>query len=89
MSNNVLVQTGIGSTDWNGGRARAAGVHTGTATITMLDGTQFVVASNRAEVQRKRDRHAIAQTTPVWVAFDVPNSSTPIVLNVSNIARVT
>ena len=88
MSANVLVQAGIGSTDANGGKARAGGTHTGTATITMLDGATFLVASNRAEVQRKRDLHAVAQTAPVWVAFDVPASVIPLVLNVGNIASV-
>lgn len=86
---NTLDQGGVGSTDANGGRFGPGGTHTGTATITMVDGTTFSVASNRAEVLRKRDTHAVAPTSPVWVCFDVPNSVTPVVLNISNIQTVT
>ncbi len=86
---NVLIQDGVGSTDANGGKAPAAGSHTGTATITMADGTTFAVASNRAEVRRKLDIHAIAPMTPPWVCFDVPNSVIPVVLDIANIISVT
>ena len=78
-----------GSTDWRGGVAPKGGSHTGTATIHMKDGTQFVVGSNRAEVLRKLDLHAVAQTTPQWVAFDAPSSpAVPLILNASNVQSV-
>lgn len=83
-----LLVSGLGSTDWSGGVAPAGGTHTGTATITMIDGTRFAVASARAEVLRKLDRHAVAPTSPAWVAFDVPSSAVPLVLNASNVASV-
>lgn len=85
MANNQLVQTGVGSTDWTGGYAPPGGTHTGTCTITMLDGTHYVVASSVAEVARKTDLHAVAKNSPAWVAFDVPGAAVPVVLNVNQI----
>lgn len=55
----------------------------------MKDGTQYLVAHNRAEVLRKRDLHAVGQTTPTWVAFDAPSSARPVVLNMENFQSVT
>lgn len=89
MAPNQLVETGVGSVDWTGGKAPAGGAHTGTATITMQDATQFIVASNRAEVRRKLDLHTIGQTNPMWVAFDQPGNAIPLILNISNIQSVT
>lgn len=88
MAANQLNTTGVGSTDWNGGKAPAGGTHTGTATITMQDGTQFVVASNAPEVLRKLDPHAVAPTAPIWVAFDQVGSGVPVVLNAANFLAV-
>jgi hypothetical protein len=91
--NDQLLQLGLGSTDWAGRNASFGGVHTGTCTITMQDGAQFTVASNRAEVLRKLDAHAVAPSAPsaptAWIAFDVPSSAIPIVLNAQNVAQVT
>lgn len=84
----VLLQLDIGSTDWAGGTAPAGGSHTGVCTITMVDGLTFVVAHDRAEVQRKRDRHAIADINPRWVAFDVPNRAVPVILDARRIRSV-
>ena len=84
----VLSQQGTGSTDWNGGRAKAGGTHTGTSTIVMQDGKTFTVAHSKAEVLRKLDPHAVAQTNPQWVAFDVPNAAIPVVLNTGLVALV-
>jgi hypothetical protein len=55
----------------------------------MQDGTKFVVSHSRGEVNRKRGRHAVAQTSPNWVAFDAPLTAVPLVLNVDNIQTVT
>ncbi len=89
MAADVYVPTQLlGSTDWTGGVAPAGGTHTGTATIIMWDGSQFVVAHDRAEVLRKMDIHGIAQTMPQWVGFDQPLTAVPVVLNVGNIASV-
>ena len=79
----------VGSADWNGGKAPPfPGAHTGTATIMMKDGKQFVVAHDAAEVRRKMDNHATAQTNPPWVAFDQPLTPIPIVLDISLIQSV-
>jgi hypothetical protein len=83
-----LIETGIGSTDWTGGYAPVGGTHTGLALIIMVDNVRYLVAHDRAEVLRKADIHAIAPTTPEWVAFDVPDSATPIILDVRRIQSV-
>ena len=88
MANNVLVVSGIGSTDWAGGAAPAGGTHTGTSVITMLDGATFTVAESRAGVLTKMGS-ASARTNPQWVSFDQPGSGVPITLNVGNIRTVT
>lgn len=81
----------LGSTDWTGNRAPAGGTHTGTSTITMVDSIQYVVAHGVAEVRRKLDLHASPPPSSgliAWVAFDVPLSAVPIVLDASRIAGV-
>ncbi len=88
MSQDQLIVSGVGSTDWAGGVAPSGGSHTGISQITMVSGTKFTVASNRVETLRKTDLHAIARTDPMWVAFDVPLSGLPVILNVANIQSV-
>jgi hypothetical protein len=88
MAPDQLVETGVGSTDWAGGKAPAGGTHTGVTVVTMTDGATYTVACSAAEVLTKRDQHAIAQTVPQWVAFDVPLAAVPVILNVSNIGSV-
>lgn len=82
----VLVETGVGSTDWTGGVAPAGGVHTGISRITMNDGSSWTVAHSVAEARQKTDAHAVAPTIPAWVAFDQPGSPLPVILDVSQIA---
>lgn len=85
---NQLIPTGVGSTDWAGGRAPTGGTHTGVGVITMNDGTQYTVAHDRAEIIRKMDPHATPQTTPRWVAFDVLTAAVPVVLDVAQVQLV-
>lgn len=85
MANDILLQP-RGSTDWAGGAAPAGGTHTGVTTLTMNDGATFVVAHSKAEVLAKMDRHAVAQTTPRWVAFDQPGRGVSVVIDTNQIA---
>lgn len=89
MTQNTFVPSyPVGSTDWTGGTAPAGGTHTGTATLVMRDGVRISVASNAAEVRRKLDVHAVAPVSPQWVAFDVPGSTVPVVVDVSQVLAV-
>ena len=83
-----LIVRGVGGTDSRGDLAPAAGVHSGTSTVVMVDNVTYLVAANAAEVQRKRDTHAVARVAPQWVAFDQPNTAVPIILDVSRIQTV-
>ena len=88
----VLVPPGpVGSTDWAGGAAPAAGSHTGTSTVVMLDGATFRVAHSVAESTAKVAAYGSApsRSASAWVAFDQPGAAVPVVLNVSNVQTVT
>lgn len=90
---NVLVQSGIGSTDWTGGRAPAGGSHTGLVGIVMQDQTLYQVTHSEAEVRAKLGTHQSPVVTgappaPSWVAFDQPNSGVPIILDVNQVVQL-
>lgn len=84
----VLVQQGVGSTDWAGANAPAGGFHTGLSTITMVDGAVYVVAHSRAEALAKCEPHTIADTVPLWVGFDVPNRAVPVIIDTNRIESI-
>ncbi len=88
MALNRLIVGAIGSTDWTGGRSPAGGTHTGRSVIVMADGTQYLVAHSRAEVLQKLGVGAVAQASPHWICFDIPNATIPAVLNSDNIQNV-
>lgn len=84
-SNNQLSQDGLGSTDWAGGTAPPGGTHSGSCTITMIDGTQYNVQHSRAEVLSRINTAPGPPTNPAWIGFDYVKGGP---LNARNIARV-
>lgn len=87
MASDTLNPGIIGPVDSSARVAPAGGSHTGTSVITMQDGAQFTVASNAAEVKRKVGA-ILPGDAGRWMAFDVPNSAVPVVLNTNNFKSV-
>jgi hypothetical protein len=79
-----------GSTDWTGNVAPAGGTHTGSATIVMVSGASYSVASNRSEILRKLSTVVAPPSSALipWIAFDQPGAGLPVILNANNIASV-
>jgi len=75
--------------DWTGDEAPPCGTHTGSCTITMLDGAMFPVAHSPTEALRKILDGSAPTNPGGWVAFDRVGSGLPIVLAAGRISSVT
>lgn len=79
----------VGSTDWTGGVAPEGGIHSGTSTLTLADGTNYVVRHSRAEsIQKVHSAAPVPAGTPQWVAFDQPGRAIPLTLDVRLVKEV-